>query len=90
LHLACGFTVDTPQTTGDFVPVAPKQKDASKFVAGAVHTTFGVALLLGNSSEFLATLLAMSVAASATLISFRIGGYACSRAYARITEAIGL
>jgi hypothetical protein len=64
--------------------------DRPKFVAGAVHTTFGVALLLGNSSGFLVTLFAAPVVTPATWVSFGIGGYACSRAYTRLTEAIGL
>jgi hypothetical protein len=71
--------------------IPPAQpRDLHKALAGAVHTTFGVALLLGNSSGFFATLFAAPVVAPATLVSFGLGGYACSRAYARLTEAIGL
>jgi hypothetical protein len=82
LALACGSTVGIPQQAD--------AADVPKFVAGAVHTTFGVALLLGNSSGFIATLFAAPVVAPATLVSFGLGGYACSRAYVRLTEAIGL
>ena len=93
LALVCGSRVGTPPAAPPAQPAGASpglDRDVPKFVAGAVHTTFGVALLLGNSSAFFATLFAAPVVAPATLVSFGLGGYACSRAYTRLTEAIGL
>jgi hypothetical protein len=93
LALACGSRVGTPQAApGEQAAAAsPRQEgEVPKFVAGAVHTTFGVALMLGNSSGLVSTLFAAPVVAPAMLVSFGLGGYACSRAYTRLTEAIGL
>ena len=89
LALVCSSRVGTPQA-GQPAAAPEERRDLPKFLAGAVHTTFGVALLLGNSSGFFATLFAAPVIAPATLVSFGLGGYACSRAYTRLTEAIGL
>jgi hypothetical protein len=86
LALVCGSRVGTPQAQ----PAAQPGGEFSPLFKGAVHATFGVAVILGNSTGFFATLFAAPLVAPATLASFTLGGYACSRAYTRITEHIGL
>jgi hypothetical protein len=74
------------------VTVAPTTQifNLAQALRGAAHVTLGVALIAGNSSALAALLFTAPILAPATKISFGISGYAFSRAYVRLTEAIGL
>jgi hypothetical protein len=69
---------------------ATRRLDLGLALKGAAHGTFGIGLIVGNWSAYAALLFTAPVADVATKVSYEIGKYACSRAYARLTEAIRL
>jgi hypothetical protein len=71
-------------------PVSRGMSRPRQALAGAMHGTFGLFLILGNFSGFAALLFTAPIVAPATSVSYGIGGMAVGRAYVRLTEAIGL
>jgi hypothetical protein len=65
---------------------APKRLKLA--IAGVIHATCGVGLIVGNGSALAALIFTAPIVSYATQASVAIGGYACSRAYTRLTEAL--
>jgi hypothetical protein len=90
LALSFGVGAPPPAIAQPAIAQPARPQDLEKAHAAALHATFGVALILGNSAGLVLTLFAAPLVAHATAISYGIGGYACSRAYTRLTESWGL